>query len=80
MQEALLKANISEKEFAGIVTFRRGTEDEYSGLRYSEFVSLNTWQIQKLKARVVELETKCMDYEARIQKLENLLLTTEGGI
>lgn len=26
------------------------------GLRYTEFISLNTWQIQKLKARVAKLE------------------------
>ena len=26
------------------------------GMYYSEFIALNTWQIQKLKQRVAELE------------------------
>ncbi len=58
IQEALNKADITEKEFAGICTFNQGGEDESSALRYGEFVSLNTWQIQKLKKRIAELETK----------------------
>lgn len=33
--------------------------DEYDyALRYEEFIALNTWQIQKLKARVSELEAR----------------------
>ncbi len=57
VQSALKEANIDEQEFAGICTIKQEGE-EYSGLRYDEFVSLNTWQIQKLKARVAELEAK----------------------
>lgn len=54
---ALEKANLSTQEFAGYVDCR-GMELDCLGLRYEEFISLNTWQIQKLKARVTELENQ----------------------
>ena len=40
------------------------------GLRYEEFISLNTWQIQLLKPRVSDLELRCQQLEARVQELE----------
>ena len=58
IQESLRLANVSEQEFAGICTREQGTNEEFSTLRYNEFIALNTWQIQKLKQRVVELEAK----------------------
>lgn len=54
---ALEKAELSTKEFAGYVDCN-GYDMDNLGLRYEEFISLNTWQIQKLKARVAELENK----------------------
>jgi cytochrome oxidase assembly protein ShyY1 len=39
------------------------------GLRYAEFVSLNTWQIQKLKARTAELEVKVTELETKLNEL-----------
>lgn len=54
---ALEKAGLSTKEFAGYVDCK-GLGMDNLGLRYEEFISLNTWQIQKLKARVAELEDK----------------------
>ena len=43
-------------------------EDEFLngglGLRKIDFIALNTWQIQKLKARVEELEAKLSTLEA----------------
>lgn len=41
---------------------------EYS-LRYEEFIALNTNQIQKLKARNTELETRVADLEEALSKL-----------
>lgn len=58
VQEALNKANINSKDFAGLVIFDRDTENELWTLRYSEFIALNTAEIQKLKTRVTELEFK----------------------
>ena len=41
-------------------------QEGYYGLSYNDFISLNTWQIQKLKKRVSDLENK-------IQQLETLV-------
>jgi cell division protein FtsB len=43
-------------------------------LRYYEFVSLNTDQIQKLKKRADALEAKNAELEERLAKLEALLI------
>ena len=58
VQEALDKANINSKDFAGLVIFDRDTENELWTLRYEEFIALNTAEIQKLKTRIAELEFK----------------------
>ena len=50
--QALEVANIPTKDFAGLVI---DDKDNWY-LRYDEFIALNTWQIQKLKSRVAELE------------------------
>lgn len=71
VQKSLSEANIDEKEFAAICTFNKGLEDEFSALRYEEFIALNTWQIQKLKPRVSSLEQTILNYESRISALEN---------
>lgn len=51
VKHALDVAEIDTSDFAGYIDTENGL-----ALRYSEFISLNTWQIQKLKARVSELE------------------------
>lgn len=43
------------------------------GIRYGEFVALNTMEIQKLKSRVSELEEKNAKLEARLAKIESML-------
>lgn len=57
VKSALDEAGIESADFAGYVCKSNpdGTSKYY--LRYEEFISINTWQIQKLKARVTELET-----------------------
>jgi hypothetical protein len=47
-----------------------GTEKECWYLRRDEFVALNTWQIQKLKPRVTQLEEELSTLKARLQELE----------
>ena len=53
---ALGKAGLTTRDFAGAVLWCPGTEDECWHLRKDEFVALNTWEIQKLKKRIKELE------------------------
>lgn len=74
VQDGLVQANLMEQEFAGIITIDAGTDTEESYLRYNEFVSLNTDQIQKLKKRVDALEAKNAELEERLAKLEVLLI------
>lgn len=54
IEQGLNKSNISTKNFAGLII--DNNKNYY--LRYSEFIALNTWQIQKLKQRVTELENE----------------------
>ena len=57
--EAIEAAGMTTQDFAGVVRLK---EPNHNGcqwlLRRDEFVSLNTWQIQKLKARIAILESK----------------------
>lgn len=58
VEKALDSCGISTMEFAGFVKSPREDEEgkyDYA-LRYAEFIPLLVWQVQKLKARVAELE------------------------
>lgn len=67
VQQALNMANISSQDFAGLVIHERNTNNEVWGLRYEEFIPLNTWQIQKLKVRVAELENEIKEIKQRYE-------------
>ena len=56
VKSAMDIAGIDSQDFAALCVEKPGTEYEEWSLRYEEFVSVNTWQIQKLKQRVIELE------------------------
>ena len=64
VESALTEAKITSQEFAGfikspIINEETNEIEGYNyGLRYGEFIAFNTWQIQKLKERVSELERK----------------------
>lgn len=70
IESALDVAEISTQDFAGLVIDNIGKEDESYYLRYSEFVALNTWQIQKAKARITELEAQVASLTDRLETLE----------
>ena len=44
-------------------------EDDYYSLRIQEFIALNTWQIQKAKTRITELENTVAELKTQIQTL-----------
>ena len=67
VQQALDIANISTQNFAGLVIHCSNTDSELWCLRYEEFISLNTWQIQKLKTRVTELENEIKEIKQRYE-------------
>lgn len=56
LKDAMDKSNIDSSDFAAYCV--RDKETGEGGIRYEEIISLNTWQIQKLKSRVAELENK----------------------
>lgn len=54
VESSLLSAGLTTMDFAGVCI--GNDENKTYGLRYEEFIALNTQQIQKLKSRVAELE------------------------
>ena len=57
--KAIENANLTTKDFAGVIHLEEPNRNGCEWLlRRDEFVALNTWQIQKLKSRVLELENK----------------------
>ena len=69
IKEALDIARIDSQNFAGLVIFNKDTEDELWALRYEEFVPLNTWQIQRCKKRITDLENTVAELKTQIQIL-----------
>lgn len=67
VEEALKQSGISTQEFAGFVglDILEAEHDDFTGirynLRYGEFISLNTYMIQRLYNRVVSLENIIAD-------------------
>lgn len=66
VQTAIVEAGLTEQDCAVVCTISPGEDDEFLTLRYGEFVALNTWQIQKLKSRVQELENKIALLEEKL--------------
>jgi hypothetical protein len=67
---ALKKNGLTNQDFAGLVITNYDLSEDAPqmwALRYEEFVSLNTWQIQKAKVRITELEDKVTQLEALIK-------------
>lgn len=58
VKDAVLAVGLTTKEFAGYCEWEKDDKTIGCGLRYSEFVAMNIYEIQKLKARVKELEEK----------------------
>ena len=56
VDNAVVIAGLMREDFAAICVEYEGTSKEKWGLMYDEFISLNTWQIQKLKQRVAKIE------------------------
>lgn len=50
--------DVSNYSFIYETEIEDGSEDKYYQVNKADFIALNTWQIQKLKARVEELENK----------------------
>ena len=64
VKDAVLAEGLTTKEFAGYCEWTNDDKTTGCGLRYSEFVAMNIHEIQKLKARIKELEAKINKTEA----------------
>ena len=60
-------SGIDPWDFAGLDIQHDEEDNDIWYLRYDEFVALNTWQIQKAKARISELETRVSQLESLLQ-------------
>lgn len=59
VEEGLTESDMTSLDFAGFIKSPKKIEGEYDyALRYEEFIALNTYMIQKLMARVDELERR----------------------
>ena len=79
VETALLRSGITSQDFAGLVK-NHGEQGEVTcGLRYEEFIALNTHMIQKTRKELEEKNNKIQQLENKIDELEqklNLLLET----
>lgn len=58
VSDAVIAAGKTIDENAYVCAFENKEGETYYGLRYEELIALNTWQIQKLKQRIKQLEDK----------------------
>lgn len=61
---ALQEANMTGMDFAGYCLNDPNDPLGDGGLRYEEFIAINTWQVQKLKERVSQLETQLQQLQS----------------
>ena len=79
VEQALLRSNLTSQDFAGLVKTHDSTGEINCGLRYEEFIPLNTYMIQKTRKELEEKDNKIQQLENKIGELEqklNLLLET----
>ena len=68
LQQSLKDLNIDTKEFAPLCIPKNN--EDYMSVRYTEFIPLNTDQIQKLKKRVAQQEARIDELERIIKELK----------
>lgn len=65
IKQSLEILSIDTKDFAALCVPKE--DDDYMSVRYTEFIPLNTWQIQKLKKRVAKLETELKELKEKTE-------------
>ena len=73
VEKSLIDNGLSTQEFAGYILQTHNSEFDNGTrfLKYDEFIALNTWQIQKLKTRVTELENEIAQLKQNLQNPQN---------
>jgi hypothetical protein len=67
--DSLEKSNLDTEQFAAVCLDKPANGDECWFLRRDEFVALNTWQIQRCKSRISDLENTVAELKTQIQTL-----------
>lgn len=76
VEDALAETELTSQDFAGLVIDthenpkKRGEQVEEYGLRYTEFVSLNTYMLQQAFNEIGALRNEVADMKKRIEALE----------
>ena len=65
-QDVMLARNDAQLENLALIDIH---SKEYYGLYLEEFIALNTWQIQKAKSRITDLENTVVELKTQIQTL-----------
>lgn len=68
--QAIKDSSLTTKDFAAYVC---DDSKDFCGLRYTEFIALNTWQIQKLKPRMTAAEQEIATLKQEIAELKSQL-------
>lgn len=63
VEQSLYEVGLTTQQLAA---YRIENENGIRSLKYKEFISLNTWQIQKLKTRVTELENEIQSLKQKL--------------
>jgi hypothetical protein len=59
-------AGLSTSDFAAYIETTDLYDNIVCGLRYDEFIALNTWQIQKLKEKINAMQTEIVSLKGQI--------------
>lgn len=62
LKEAIIESGLTTQECAAYCEWEKDDGDIGCGIRYGELVSLNIWEIQKLKERVAQIEKQLMQH------------------
>ncbi len=86
VESAISQSQLTEKDAALVIDIPDHDKDgnllesSTKYLRYEEFIALNTWQIQKSKARIAELENTVAELTTRMTELEDRLSEIESTL
>ena len=69
IEQTLIEHNISTNDFAGFVKYKNNKDADEYGLRYSEFIALNTYHIQKAMREIKKLQERIQKLETRLEEL-----------
>ncbi len=77
VEQALLDSGLTTQDFAAFVNEHKWDGSTEPGLRYSEFIALNTHMIQKALAKYASLKEEVSSLRAEVEELKVLI---KGGI